>query len=390
MATFASCVLCFTGCDGEDIIITPPQEEPIDPPAPPTPPAFTLCEVPVAVDWTAFGDAPTTMTLLFYPKEGSAPIQQVVNRSDSAKVDLPVGTYHVVLFNGKAEDFATIGFRGMDKYETAELYIHDIETKADSANVVHNPEQVGLAKLENFEVTEAMLTKAETPLIQLAPNCVDATTAVEVRIEGIHNLEQVTGMMAGMAESFFIATGKTGKSQVSHIMDDWKIVPDANDPTIGWIKGNFASFGLPTLDEPIQPEEVQLHISLKVKDQEEPVTVTHHVGNLFEEAEEGEKTEEGEEIDMKVEITIPVTPEPEEPDTPDTPDTPNDPNKPGEEDKPEEEKPEEDKPSYNPAPTPSTPQPENPGFGAGVDEWEEDETENEVEVKNTEIKQNNN
>ncbi len=350
------CALLLMSCGGDEIDVpvpdvpdTPPEVPPVEP----TPPELTLCELPIVVDWDSFGYVPTDMTLLIYSEGSATPISQTVNATDTVKVDLPVGSYDVILYNGKAADFTTIGFRDMESYPLAELYTLKMPEQNDSLTIAYQPEHIGVARLADYVVAEEMLTKADKPLIQLQPTTVEITTALQIHIEGIDRLEKVTGIISGLAETYHIATGKTGEEQVAHLLEEWTIVPDATDPTIGWIKTQYTSFGLPTWEQPLTDEDIQLHLSFQLAEPDTVLYATFLIGEILQLP--GSETE----IAIAESIDLKPLPAPENPDN-------------GEEEEGDDEDDENDTPPYIPPyyPPYNPPvSPGSPGFNPGVNEW---------------------
>ncbi len=227
--------------------------------------------VPVYVDWTQFEDeTPTGMTVMFFPRSGKTPVVELTHSVYSTKVKLRTGMYDVVVFNQSDGEFGSLGFRGMDKYETAEVFVAETEstwykTKDDDNKLAAQPEPFAIAVYEGFEVTQAMVdlereereaAKAEAenriekklsdelkPTISLAPHSVIAKGEVNINVDGIYNLRSVRAKLSGVAENMNISTGIAGQNGATHLLEMWSKEVDEADYTKGMIFTDFTTFG---------------------------------------------------------------------------------------------------------------------------------------------------
>lgn len=218
------------------------------------------CDVRVNVDWSAFGSTPTGMTLMCFPQDGSAPSVITTTQTESTVAALRSGTYDIMVFNQSPDEFGTIGFRGMDRYETLEIFAREMESKwhisqSDQDKTAHEPERLGIDLLEGFEVTREMVETSaqrkagkgsvQAASITLHPQCVVSTAKVRIRVKGIHNVRSVRGSMSGMAEGHFVAQGKKNGGKVTHLLEEWEVSHDKSDYTLGEVTIAFSTFGLP-------------------------------------------------------------------------------------------------------------------------------------------------
>ena len=101
-------------------------------------------------------------TILFYPRDGGAPHIFQMGERTGETVRLPMGTYDAIIFNRSFNDFSNIAFRG-DSYETLEAYARKVETRVDEVTrvetrtIISSPDELAVATLEGFIVTEDML-----------------------------------------------------------------------------------------------------------------------------------------------------------------------------------------------------------------------------------------
>ncbi|MFI3292800.1 MAG: DUF5119 domain-containing protein [Rikenellaceae bacterium] len=219
------------------------------------------CEVLVNVDWSNMSEAPTGMSIRAYPEDGGEPIVVQSNTITSGTLKLPAGVYNILVFNQIPSDFGTVGFRGLDKWETAEVYsVEDATkswatTKADET-IVREPEDIAVATYEDVEICEDCIQKsteqyeltgerivAET--LNLKPRIVVKRTFVRVKVDGISNLRSTRGVLTGMSDGYNFSTQQSFSSQVSHVLENWTIEDFEYGDQFGETNIYFMSFGLP-------------------------------------------------------------------------------------------------------------------------------------------------
>lgn len=217
-------------------------------------------EIRVNVDWTAFGETPTGMTLMFFPENGGEPIVTVTTETSSTVISLKAARYNILVFNQSTVEFGSLDFRGMENYNTAEVFTKEITSqwyasKGNDEKPAREPERLGVGRMENFEMTEDMVKEStllrkqnlnsETVTLTLHPQCIVATAIAKVRVKGVHNVRSIRGAMTGMAEGHYLAQGKTNERKVTHLLEEWKIKSDETNYTMGEVTATFTTFGLP-------------------------------------------------------------------------------------------------------------------------------------------------
>ncbi len=254
-----------------------------------------FCDVNIDVDWSNLEELPTGMTVMFYPVDGATPIDHITHNVEHTTVSLRAGVYNILIFNKSVKEFGSIGFRGMDRYETAEAYALEESSKgwyskAEDESVALQPEPLAVATIENYTVTEDMVhaqmaarskgaeiddkTKVDTKAqIDVKPKNVIAQGNIIIHVLGFHNLRSVRGTIEGMAESFQPSVFGTGEGFVTHILesDDWASEEDESDRTKGRIHGHFSTFGMPEMilsraGEENRWENARLNISVLLVD----------------------------------------------------------------------------------------------------------------------------
>lgn len=210
---------------------------------------YPYADIALSVDWSKAGEVPSGMTAIFYPQNGDEPTIHTTNSVTASTVGLRAGTYNIILFNQSPYEFGSIGFEGLESYQTAYVYAKDVKSKgwyskADEEKVAIEPEFFAVATYENFEVKEADIR--DTLSLSLTPRYIIAKGTVNIHVEGIKNLKSVRGAIAGMAEGFTFSQWRTTATHVTHLLEGWSATKN-NEPlaTDGHIKTSYSTFGLP-------------------------------------------------------------------------------------------------------------------------------------------------
>lgn len=278
-----------TSCDHKDMCFMHPHAAPMK----------------IKVDWSDFTDkeTPTGMTVIVYPQDGGAPITTKSNNTSSVLVNLPVGFYNTIVFNQSETEFGTLELRNLNNYREAEVIAIQAPTKwyttkDKNERIVHEPEWFGTDNHENAEVTAQMLaqstkdfaqniggtrtTKGGIELMTLKPQNVIHTIYVTVHIKNIYNLRSARAALEGIAEGYKLGAGKPSTSKVTHLMENWTLTVDPQDPTQGTIKAQLLCFGLPD-GHKANPQENIFNLSLLLVDNKTIVDYKFEVGHDFEE-----------------------------------------------------------------------------------------------------------
>ncbi len=220
-----------------------------------------FCEVVLNIDWSNMTATPNGMTVMCYPESGEEPIIKVNGDNVNREVlTLPAGIYNIIVFNRQVSDFEFVGFRGMDKFETAEVHsvptsINWVDTKAGEV-LVTEPNEVAAATHLKIEITKDDISKSTAmykstgkmlvvETIDLKPVVVVKQAEVRVRVKGVYNLRSTRATLVGMADGYNFSTQKSTQTPVIHAMDQWEIVPYEYGEVFGETTTTFVSFGLP-------------------------------------------------------------------------------------------------------------------------------------------------
>ena len=193
------------------------------------------------------------------------------DRSGDA-VRLPMGVYDIIVFNRSFNDFSNIAFRG-NSYETLEAYARKVETRVDkktrveTRTIISSPDELAAATLEGFTVTEDMLgnysqttygrtapsrSSEETPdglyHLHFVPKKLTREVSAVLHIEGLNNIRSATCRLGGVAESIFLATGKTSANTVTQEFTPSNPEFSPGSPFNGTLSCEFEIFGLNVID----------------------------------------------------------------------------------------------------------------------------------------------
>ncbi len=217
------------------------------------------CTVDLDVDWSEFGELPTGMTAMFYNENGAEPIVHLTNSVHHSQVRLREGRYNVIVFNQSVTEFGSLGFRGMESYETAEVYVTEKESewyKDEGGKMAGaQPEPFALAVYEGFEVTEEMVDAERDSIeytkgwsgtkssLAIVPRSIIVKGDIHILVEGIYNLRSVRATLSGVAEDVRMSTGVAGENGVTHLLEGWSMTQDEDDYNLGAIHNSFSTFG---------------------------------------------------------------------------------------------------------------------------------------------------
>lgn len=236
---------------------------------------YEVSEISIHVDWSQSGldeeESNYGATLVFYPRGGGEPKVFLLGDRSGDRIRLPEGVYDAVLFNRSFDDFSNIAFRGNDVYATLEAYARQIETcwdgdtRTESRVIATSPNGLAAATVEDFRVTEEMLgnysqtdygrvksapaiegEKSDPFTIRFAPRKLTREVMVVLHVEGLSNIRSATCHIDGVAESVFLATGKTSATTITQEFTptNSEFAPDS--PFDGTLTGTFQVFGLNT------------------------------------------------------------------------------------------------------------------------------------------------
>ena len=237
--------------------------------------------VKITVKWNVnfiplYHHTPNGMTVMIWDAAGGAPIVRTTN-DDHITVSLKPATYHMIVFNELADDYAPfMHFVDADSYERIAMRATTFtvaSTRAwdDGITYMHTPEDPRIAvALDTFEVTKEMVLRDTTILIPYdeyqeggyadyreseyvysideTPWPMSVDLFVKMRVKHRQSLKAVNGSISGLADGFYLSqiirTSETGIIRFNP--DDWersKLGDDAD--SMGIVSTRIATFGLP-------------------------------------------------------------------------------------------------------------------------------------------------
>lgn len=280
---FIAALIILCGCQHKDLCYLHPHTIPIR----------------VHVDWEQFRhkEEPTGMTVMAFPQNGGKPVTVLSNTLTYADLYLSAGYYNSIVFNQSVTEFGSLEFRNMEEYQQAEVIAGPAPTKwyttrGEDEKTAYEPEWFGTSKEEGTEVTKEMIEDMghihhmgardnyAVDLIYHTPENVIYTVKVFVHIENIYNLRSARAALSGMAEGYKFAAGKNSSNKVTHLLEEWKLVQDRQDPTKGYIEATLQCFGLPTGHTATAAENT-LNLDLLLVDNKTIVNCPIEAGNKF-------------------------------------------------------------------------------------------------------------
>ena len=226
---------------------------------------YRSCKVAVHMDWSrleqASGVAPSGMSVMFYPQQEGDVVMVQSNHIDKAIVALRAGRYNILVFNQIPSDFGTIAFKGMDSFETAEVFAKPMDSKwykptGGDEIIARKPEYLAVATYLDFEITEEMVDEAmqlddeygEVPpsvILDFEPKLVIKNISIQMRVVGIQNIQAVRAAIKGMSVGYHFASCKSRSNTATHLLEEWQKTNYEGTSTEGELRTVLASFGLP-------------------------------------------------------------------------------------------------------------------------------------------------
>lgn len=135
----------------------------------------------------------------FFPTDGG----MVITKDGSDKGfqgTLPPGEYHVVAVNTDAQK---VGFRNMDHYETAELYVDDNQSKTDLC--IGQPDNLYLSTGDSSDI----LTVRDRDTVQMSLTAHNYIRHIHLlfTIDDPTRVTACNGQLAGISSSIYCSTG---------------------------------------------------------------------------------------------------------------------------------------------------------------------------------------
>jgi len=211
--------------------------------------------VKVCLDWSeSLLDEYETSdaSVWFFPESGEKPKVLYTNFTLDS-IYLPRGWYRVLAFNGTAQSGSHpyLEFRGTDRYDTFEVYTKRISPQERFTSSVSGNEQASYSPdiLSVARTSFYVFRNAETT-VRLSPRPITGLLRVAVRIQDMQYAAEHSNALSisGMAESVFLATGRTGATTTTHYAALTHRVFDVENGVAtadGTMQATLTTFGLP-------------------------------------------------------------------------------------------------------------------------------------------------
>ncbi len=236
----------------------------------------------IEVDWSQFTkETPTGMSVVVYPQSDGAVQTVLSNTMSHVYVTLTPGLYHTLVYNQSPSEFASVLFRGLDKFATAEVYANDARsnwyrTRAGEEKLGTTPEWIGTDSEEQMEADG----DPDKVAAVLTPRNIVHTITFTVELSGIHNYRSARASLTGLASGYMLGLGRTTDSEVTHLLESWTKTVDASDPTRGSITAQITCFGLP-YGHTARPDENLFTLSILLADNQTVLDFPFSIGDKF-------------------------------------------------------------------------------------------------------------
>ncbi len=289
--------------------------------------------------WTEFdeGAAPTGMSIYAYDQMGKQQnVVKVTNDLEHVELKLYDGDWNVFVFNQSIMEYASLQFRGMDKYASAQIETIPqasrwfaasraewvtrsnspwaVQTRATRAQATRDGTRADEYSLttkqpiwfasdchEGVIIDEDKIIRDFTPHTRFDNGIFYTKSAiikmgVKVHFKGFANLYTVRSVISGVAKSYNISKMHALTEMTAHELTGWE--SKAETDSTGYVETSFQTFGL--IDSySYQPEELYLHLDVMLRDGETVMTYDLPVGDLVKETEDKD-------LDLIIEIKDPL------------------------------------------------------------------------------------
>lgn len=271
-------------------------------------------KVRVDVDWSEFTkEQPTGMTVTAYPVGGGQAVSTLTHTLSHAYFNLEEGAYHTLTYNQSTSEFGTLLFKGMDRFETAEVVSGEQDSRwyqgrSEGERVAVQAEWLATDRETDARVTEEMVRETLEHEKRSAPEYVIAhhtprniiyTVHVRVNIQGIYNLRSARAALDGMSEGYRFSDGYYKDEVMTHLLEEWKMTVDKDDYRKGYIDATFYCFGLPG-NHRGDADANQLMLSLLLVDNKTILNFPILVGDKF-------VTVDAKELVLSLEVNLEAT-----------------------------------------------------------------------------------
>lgn len=212
--------------------------------------------ITLEVDWSLMDKEPTGMTVMFYPTDGTNPYKLITNEVHYVHQDLPEKDYDILIFNQSVEEFTTLNFSGLEKFDSAEVFIPETKDLINRVDRLYNEETRGYnstakVKPRSFasETTKSTQrsTRGYNSTAKVKPRPRVGQLKATVHVRGLENTLRVNGALTGLAGGGKLASSKLNNTKLIQELDNWNIALTRSSD--GTITTEFGTFGIsPAVD----------------------------------------------------------------------------------------------------------------------------------------------
>lgn len=277
--------------------------------------------VKVNVDWNHFRhlEKPTGMTSYVWADNSDQKIARFVSHNlNYITLDLLEGYYHAFVFNQSESEYSTIEFHNLDDFYKAEARVIEVKsswysTKLPESKVGAEPEWLAIDCVQNIEVSEEMVAKAEAEYLAtlpeaqrqqkynekntkaptktqnevgpLVPTSIIKNVDIFIHLENLPYLRSALGALEDMAEGCYISTRTPTENLVTHTIGSWEVIYHTTesgsvDMMKGALKATLSTFGLPA-GHSGKPDDNNLYIKLLLVDNETILEHDFPIGDIL-------------------------------------------------------------------------------------------------------------
>lgn len=268
--------------------------------------------VKINVDWSKFNhiEQPTGMTVYVWPhnvEDEDEHTTFITHNLNSVTLNLEAGLFDAFVFNQSYSEYSTLEFYSLSSFDKAEARVKQSKsswysTKEPATKVGEEPEWLAIDCLQDIEVTDDMVKKAEEEYLAsmhktakttasqnevatLVPKSIIKKIDIYIHLDNVPYLRSALGAIENMAEGCYISSKTTTANQVTHTLESWGLIYDKDENGIdnlmkGAIKATVSTFGLPA-GHTGAPEENNLFIKLLLVDNETILSQNFPIGDLI-------------------------------------------------------------------------------------------------------------
>lgn len=216
-----------------------------------------------AIDWTEANmelSEVSNVSIYAYTPDEVSPYLRISGNINSAYINLPVGTYSLLVFNDAVDDILGVSFSDSDSFDdfsanatlrssTSDLYYDTTDNEAFASKLG----RIAAWSQEEFEVTSEMVAcsiceqESETieTIIDITPQSITRQCVVELSVDNLNNAQVVQATLIGFASGAYLSSGVNITSSVATTLYSVEMnsYTFSND-TDGSVKGETTIFGL--------------------------------------------------------------------------------------------------------------------------------------------------